>query len=718
MKKYNLRQMKSKAHGYRFTVGRILQLVVALVFLVFLGRFLYISISKQVAGENLSQRTKALYQRNEVLKATRGTIFDRNGFTLAEDSHVYTVYAILDKSSINYKNKPEYVVDKHKTAKKLATVLPLSESKIYDYLTPKTKVFQVQFGIGGSNLSLMQKEKIEKMHLPGIKFIEMPSRLYPNGVFASHIVGLANSEYDKKTNSTSLVGTMGIEAYYNKYLAGKDGYQESSVDASNYQLPNGTSAYKAAKNGDNIYLTLDSQLQNYLENLLTNVQNKYKPKALTAVVEDLKTGKVLAASQRPTFDPETKSGLTGSYRNILVQDTYEPGSVFKILSLSAAVNSGHYNPNELYKSGSITLNGSTIHDWNTSGWGSIPFSQAFPRSSNVGMATLEQKMGNKTWKEYLKRFRIGQLTHVTLPGEQTGTYTINNALQGGVTSFGQGVTVNVMQMMQVYSALANNGQMVKPQFVEKIETPTGKVIKKYKTIKVGKPVFSAATSKVVLENMQNVLNEKYGTGVAYKINGKSIGVKTGTAQIAGKSGYLTGANNYIFSVVGVTPATKPRYAIYLTMKQPQKMTEPAETILASIFKPMMNRIIMMNSKMLRASSASVEVPQFIGLTYDKAKQSAEDNSLSIVKLGSGTVVTNQLVSHGQKIQSGSKVFLLTSGTITYPNFTGWKISEVEQFAQLAGIKVKIKGSGTKVKSQSVVSGKQVKAGETIEINGK
>ena len=244
-------------------------------------------------------------------------------------------------------------VDKDKTAEKLATVLPLSKEQILKYLNPKTKAFQVQFGSGGSNLTIEQKKKIEQMKLPEIKFIEAPSRLYVNGVFASHIVGLAQPIYNKKTKSTDLVGTMGIEAYYDKYLAGKDGFKESSVDASEYQLPNGTNAYRAAKNGDDIYLTLDSQLQNYMENLLTRVQNKYQSKALTAVVEDLRTGKVLAASQRPTFDSQTKKGLTSSYTDLLTQSTFEPGSVFKILSFAAAINSGHYNPNELCKSGLI-----------------------------------------------------------------------------------------------------------------------------------------------------------------------------------------------------------------------------------------------------------------------------------------------------------------------------------------------------------------------------
>ena len=179
-----------------------------------------------------------------------------------------------------------------------------------------------------------------------MKFIATSSRLYPNGNFASHIIGLAQPEYDKKTNDETLVGTMGIEAYFNKTLTGTDGYRISPVDVSEYQMQKGNQVYKPVRNGNNLYLTLDSQLQSYLESHMSDVQSKYSPTSITAVVEDMKTGKILAASQRPTFNPQTKKGLTKSYRNILVQDIYEPGSVFKVLSFAAVVNSGNYNPNE------------------------------------------------------------------------------------------------------------------------------------------------------------------------------------------------------------------------------------------------------------------------------------------------------------------------------------------------------------------------------------
>lgn len=720
MKKKNnsLKLQKSKAHGYRFTMGRILQLVVALVFLVFVGRFLYIGISKTVQGQNLSTRTKQLYMRNQVLKANRGTIYDRNGLVIAEDSHLYTIYAILDKSSINYKNKPEYVVNKQKTAKQLAKVLPISEKKILQYLSPKSKAFQVQFGSAGSGLTKDQKEKIEAMKLPGIKFIETPSRLYPNGVFASHVVGLAQPEYNKKTNSQTIVGTMGLEAWFNKTLTGTDGYKISSFYASENQTPNSTQTFKAAKNGNNLYLTLDSQLQSLLEEKLSEVQKAYDPVSMTAVVEDMKTGKVMAASQRPTFNPQTKKGLTKSYRDILVQDTYEPGSVFKILTLAAAINSGNYHPNQYYNSGSVNVGGSTIHDWLTSGWGSIPLSQAFPRSSNVGFVHIEQAMGAKTWRKYLNRFRIGKKTDVTLPGEQAGLISFKGVTDQAVTSFGQGVNVNVMQMMQAFSSLGNNGQMVKPQFVDKITDANGKTIKSYQVKKVGKPVYSKATRKLLIKNMKRVLNKQIGTGYAYKMSGISLGVKTGTAQIAKPNGggYLTGDSNYIFSVVGVTPTKNPRYCVYLTLKQPRKMTVSAEKILASIFKPVMRRVVIVSkSESLASSSSVVKTPSLTQMSYAKAKKKATAAGLNVLKISSGYKIVKQGVKKGQKVSSGSTILLLGDGTAKCPNMNGWSLEELNQFANLTGVKLTIKGSGT-VNKQSLKVGTKIKTGQKISIN--
>lgn len=688
----------SKSHVNRNVVGRLLQISMAFVFLLFVGRFLYLSISKTIAGENISERVGNLYKRDEILKSVRGAIYDNSGNVIAEDSHSFTLYAILDKSSLDYKGKPMYVVDKKKTAEKLSTVIPLSEKKILKYLHPKHKAYQVEFGTAGSGISLATKKKIMAMHLPGIHFDETPSRLYPNGRFASHIIGIAQPFNDKKNHSINLIGTMGIEKYFNKVLSGKDGRRIALVDAGEYQLPGGQHSYKAPINGNNIYLTIDSQLQIYLENLLDAVQNKYKPKALTAIVEDVKTGKIMAASQRPTFDPATRKGLNDNWRNILVQDSYEPGSVFKILSITAAIQEGKYNPKEYYRSGSITFNGSTIHDWNYTGWGAIPFEQAFPRSCNVGMSILVNRLGRHTWRRYLDNYHIGKKTNITLPDENSGLINIHSQIDQAVTSFGQGINVNAMQMMQVYSALANSGQMLKPQLVEKIVSSSGKVIKRYKKIKVGKPVYSQETAQTTLKLMRDVVEKEYGTGMTYKIPGKSIAVKTGTAQIAGiHGGYLKGDRNYLFSVVGLTPADNPRYCIYITMKQPQIMSDPPETIMSLIFKPLINRVSV--SSKVDMMDEQITIPSVKGQSREQAVRLLEKMGLYVETIGSGHKVEAQSILANTKVNPNSKIIIFTGGIIRCPNMKGWTIKQVTQFANISKVKVEVLGKG-KVYKQS------------------
>lgn len=688
----------SKSHVNRNVVGRLLQISMAFVFLLFVGRFLYLSISKTIAGENISERVSNLYKRDEILKSVRGAIYDNSGNVIAEDSHSFTLYAILDKSSLDYKGKPMYVVDKEKTAEKLSTVIPLSEKKILKYLHPKHKAYQVEFGTAGSGISLATKKKIMAMHLPGIHFDETPSRLYPNGRFASHIIGIAQPFNDKKTHSINLIGTMGIEKYFNKVLSGKDGRRIALVDADEYQLPGGQHSYKAPINGNNIYLTIDSQLQIYLENLLDAVQNKYKPKALTAIVEDVKTGKIRAASQRPTFDPATRKGLNDNWRNILVQDSYEPGSVFKILSITAAIQEGKYNPKEYCRSGSITFNGSTIHDWNYTGWGAIPFEQAFPRSSNIGMSILVNRLGRHTWRRYLDNYHIGKKTNITLPDENSGLINIHSQIDQAVTSFGQGITVNALQMMQVYSALANSGQMLKPQLVEKIVSSSGKVIKRYKKIKVGKPVYSQETAQTTLKLMRDVVEKEYGTGTTYKIPGKSIAVKTGTAQIAGiHGGYLKGDRNYLFSVVGLTPADNPRYCIYITMKQPQIMSDPPETIMSLIFKPLINRVSV--SSKVDMMGEQITIPSVKGQSREQAVRLLEKMGLYVETIGSGNKVEAQSILANTKVNPNSKIIIFTGGIIRCPNMKGWTIKQVTQFANISKVKVEVLGKG-KVYKQS------------------
>lgn len=685
-----VKKTRKSPQGNRRVFGRLLVLIIAAIFVVFAGRFMYIAATGQIAGVDLTKRSHKKYEEDSVIRAQRGTIYDSLGNVLAQDTNAYSVYAVLSHDYVGANKKPLYVTNKRKTAKILSQYLPLSESKLYQLLTPQNKaVYQVEFGSAGQNLSLSIKRKIEAQHLTGIYFKESPTRLYPNGTFASHVVGLAQTPKGQEANgSQDLVGVMGIEKYFNQQLTGQDGYKNLMQDSYGYALSQKQNKVKAAKNGQDVYLTLDSRLQSYLETLLTDVNKKYKPVSMNAVLMNAKTGEILAASQRPTFNASTKKGIGDIWRDTLVEDGYEPGSVLKIATLSAAIDSGHYNPNEYYKSGSVQVGDKKISDWQTSGWGTIPLSQAFARSSNVGMVKLEQEMGPSVWKKYIQKFGFLKKTGIELPGEVPGTLQYTRPLDQATTSFGQGINVNVMQMLQMTSAIANNGTMVKPQILAGVGQR-----QTIKPISAGKPI-KASTAKKVLQNMEDVVYQKYGTGQVYQIPDYKVAVKTGTAQItAPNGGYLTGANNYIFSVAGIAPADNPKYILYITMKQPQQMTDSAETILSKIFNPMMQRALEYTKKAERDKQQQVKVPSVLSESTTNAQKKLSDLGLKTALVGSGNLVVQQVPSAANIILPNQRVLLMTNGAMTMPDVTGWSKNDLLKLSQLTGIQVEIKGSG-------------------------
>ncbi|MFC6316320.1 penicillin-binding protein [Lapidilactobacillus achengensis] len=701
----------------RGVIGLVLAALSIIVLLLFVIRFAYIAGSGHVGQVDLTKKTQKKYRFDQVIKARRGTIYDANGNAVAEDSNVYTLYAVLDKNQVSTAGRPLYVKDKAKTATVLSKYLKISATEITKTLNQNQ--FQVEFGAAGRNLSLEIKQKITDEKLPGINFTETPSRLYPNGTFASHIVGLAQLKTTvDQTNQQStqqLKGLMGVEQYFNKQLTGVNGRQVAKLNNYGYELPDSKRVVKKAEDGSDVYLTLDSRLQSYLEQLLQDVQDKYDPTELSAILMNAKTGAIIAASQRPTFNAATKSGLETQWRDSLVEDAYEPGSVFKVLLLAAAIDSGKYNPNATYRSGSVTINGSTIRDWNQVGWGTIPFSQVIPRSSNTGAVHIEQALGETLWKEYLNRFRVGQKTGITLPNEASGSIQIKTPLDRAITSFGQAVNVSAVQMMSFLSAIANQGEMLQPRIVSKVVSNQGKVTKYDKKV-LGTPI-SADTAKQVIAAMRQVVEADYGTGQQYKIDGydQQIAVKTGTAQIASsKGGYLTGSNDYIYSVAGIAPADDPEYILYVTAKQPDITKADAISILSEIFNPLMKRALNYRTTSADTDANSIKMSKLTGLASAAAVKKAKDQGLTVTQVGNGSKIVQQLPAAGEKVIAKQRVVLLTEGAMTMPNVVGWSKNDVLKLAEITGGDFKFSGDGY-VTSQSLKAGAVITAGQQIVI---
>lgn len=381
----------------------ILSICFALFFFVILGRMAYIQITGKADGEVLATKATEQHEKKRTIEASRGSILDRNGKVIAEDTATYKLIAVLDEKMTTDKKHPQHVQNKEKTAEELSKVIDLDKAEILDILNKKGAK-QVEFGSAGRDITYSQKQKIEKLKLPGISFLRDTKRYYPNGIFASNLIGYA--EVDQKTNE--ITGAMGLEKVLDQYLKERDGYVTYESDKSGWELPNSKNKITAPKNGDNVYLTIDQKIQTFLEDSMTKVAEKYKPKKVMAAVVDPKTGKVLAMGQRPSFDPNTRD--VTNYYNDLISYAYEPGSTMKIFTLAAAIQENVYNGNEKYKSGTYKVGGEPVKDHNDGvGWGPTTYHDGVVRSSNVAFAKLvNEKLGYSRFNEYLHKFNFYQ----------------------------------------------------------------------------------------------------------------------------------------------------------------------------------------------------------------------------------------------------------------------------------------------------------------------
>ncbi|WP_432226960.1 penicillin-binding protein [Limosilactobacillus fermentum] len=695
----------------RKTFGMWFFLVAAIIFILFTVRFSYIAIFKDVQNHNLKSQAAKLYTSSQVIPAKRGTVYDADGNPIATDTSKYTVYAIIDSSYRSASGKALYVTNKKKTAKVLAKYLDLSEAQILKILSPSSKgIFQVQFGTAGSNLSVATMEKIKKANLPGINFTQIPAREYSEGNFASQLLGMTTLKTNTKTGTTQLVGDMGLEGYFNKQLTGTNGYRTVKQDVYGYQLADSSTKGRKVENGDNITTTLNNKVQHQMETLVSKVEKETQAEGITAIVMEAKTGKIVAATQRPNMKSETPS-----WTNALTQQTFEPGSTMKVLALAAAINSGNFDPNATYTSGTWSLGGGKITDWVTSGWGTITYKEGFYRSSNVGFAHVEQNMGAKTWMKYIRRFGLLKKVNVYGMGNETAGYTtFKGKLEQANTAYGQGITVNVMELMQAYTAIANNGKMVKPYWIEKVTDPnTGKTVKKLSTTVVGHPI-SASTAKQVRKYMEGVIYNKVGTGQSYKVSGYRIAGKTGTAQIAGTNGYETGTNDYIYSFAGFAPAKNPKYIIYLSMKKPKNLTKAAETYLSSISTPIIKYLLDQEKLESEGQQGVVKVGNYVGKNAQTVQTSLAKKKLQVTVIGGNKKITAQSLTAGKEAIINSRLILKTSGEMTMPDVSGWSQADVAQLAQMMGLKLSLTGSGY-ASNQSISVGTPVKAGDSLKV---
>lgn len=678
------------------------------LFFLLLSRFVFIQVTGTAEGQVLSTKADSKYSREQVIPASRGKIIDRNGDIIVEDTLSYKIIAVISPEATNNSSAPRHVVDPEKTAKVLAEYIDMPEQDILDILNKYIKAgkYQVEFGKAGRDISYKVMTEIKNNNLPGIIFVQDMKRLYPNGQFASHLIGFALKEENEDGEAVA-VGKMGLEYIYDEELTGTPGKVNFKSDTKGFLLPNAEKMITNPKDGDNIYLTIDKTIQNFLEDALNKAEEKYNPEKMTAIVANPKTGEILAMSQRPTFEPNTREGLSTNWLNEAIEQTIEPGSTMKIFTLASAIEEGVWEPNATYKSGSYKVYDRTIRDHNVYGWGTISYLEGFQRSSNVSMAYLLNRIGDETFIDYIHRFGFGEKTGIDLPHEATGTVSDKYPINRVTTTYGQGTTVTPIQLVQAMTAIANKGKMMQPYVIDKIVDPsTGKLISDHKPVEKESPI-SEKTADQVKEILASTVTSEKGTAQRFKLDDYTTAGKTGTAQIANpEGGYYWGRNLFLYSFLGMAPVEDPQLIVYVAVHKPQLKdtevgSEPTSDIFNSVTENSLKYLNIQPENLELASS--IKMPNIVGQNMMESQTTLESQGLKTVIIGQSENVKEQFPAAGTSILAKGTVFIKGEGDIKLPNFTGWSKRNIMIYKSLSNIPIEISGEGY-VTSQSLTAG--------------
>lgn len=706
--------MKSKKKRNNIRYSRVIILISLLLFCLMIWRVIELGLSKEIDGINLKELASQRTTRTDVTVAKRGAIYSSNGDILAQNVSSYKLIAYLDKKRTTNKKKPQHVIDKEDTATKLAPILGMEKDEVLKYLN-KENVYQTEFGSKGKNLNELTKKKIEDLNLPGLDFIESFRRYYPKGQFASYTLGYARNAEDDNNNSI-IKGEMGIEKQYDSILKGEDGYTTYQKDVRGYKIANTPVIKKDAVQGKDIYLTIDSNIQFFVEQALNSADRDYDWDWFHITILDAKSGAVLGTATSPSFDPN-KRNIT-NYLDTLVASPYEPGSTMKTFTYMAAMENGVYDGSETYKSGIyVTSDGTEIGDWDRGGWGVISYDKGYAMSSNVGVINIiNRHMSSMMLRQYFRKLGFGKKTGIELPNESRGNLEFKYETEIYNAGFGQGITTTPIQNVKALTPLTNDGMLLEPYIIAKmVNSETGKADLENKRTEIER-VASSTTVKKMLQLMDDCVNGIGNTGSGYRIDSKELIGKTGTAQIANEkgSGYLNGKEDIISSFAGIYPKSNPQIIIYASVKRPsagsqKPVSNAVKEIVSNISKYYGNSDTVSNAIEIK----DYKVPNFVSKKNDQAKSQLEANKINYVFLGNGNKVVKQSPSKGDVITTNDTVYLITNDSgITIPNVVGMSSKVAKDILQKLGVKVKLDGVGY-VTEQSATPGLAITDGMEI-----
>lgn len=703
----NTRNGKSKTWNFP---KKVFVIFLVFIFIIFL-QYAYVSLSPKVYGIDMDQFASNRYTVSSTLKAKRGNIYDTTGNLLALNVSSYTVIAYLSESRTGSSSTPLHVVDKETTADALAPVLGMSKESLLNLLNKNA--YQVELGPGGRGITELKKEEIEALNLPGIDFIEDQKRYYPNGDFASYIIG-----YAKKQDDGSITGELGIESKYEDILKGTDGSTKYQQDRYGYKIPDTPETTVDPENGADIYLTIDSGIQRFLEDAVKANTEEYNPEWTILTVMDAKSGKILGSATNPSYNPNLLN--MKSYENPLVTYAYEPGSTMKIYTYMCAMEKGTYNGDATYLSGKYDIGENTVQDWNGKGWGYITYDLGFEYSSNVAVVNLVNSAINRTdLKECFQKYGFGEKTDIELSRELSGSLNFYYPIEVATASFGQGIATTPIQNLQALSIIANNGKMVKPKIIEKIVNPnTGKTEYEYK-LDISEQLVQESTVNKIKELMSNVINGKNEgtTGYYFKVEGADLIGKTGTSQYYdSESGYSTGKNNYVYSFAGMFPKDDPEIIIYASYKNPTwsknvGLSKMIKSVVKDIAK--YHDVGTYNEQNKEGSKYIVE--SFINKNVEDVKTKLNSYNIKMISVGNGDKIIKQSSIVGSSVVSGDTIIVITNDSnYTMPNVVGWSRKEIISLCNVLGISYEFEGYGY-ANTQSIQAGSKINDGDTLKV---
>lgn len=680
-----------------------------IIFLLLLMKIGWIQFMR---GDDFQEMALDSRMREIPIEAMRGDIYDRNGEKLVTSINVDSVYAL-----------PRQVENPEEAAEILAPILEMDKDRIYKILSRNSAYEWIK-----RKISKEMSQKIKELNLSGIFMIEESKRQYLHETLAPHLLGFTGVDNQ---------GLIGIEKTYDQFLQGEAGSILVEHDAGGRKLSDSIQKYVNPQKGDSLILTLDENIQYFVERELDKVVARYQPELAVVIVMEPDTGEILAMGNRPTFNSNSWGDVEVSVwdRNPAIWYNYEPGSTFKIVTVSAAVNEKVVSREDtFFDPGYVSVADRNIRCWKDGGHGSQSFEQAVMNSCNPAFVEIGLSLGIERFYKYLESFCFGEKTGIDLPGEASGIIIQQeNAtnLNLATMAMGQSIAVTPIQLIRAVSAVANGGTLMEPLLVKEVVNEKGESVKAFKAEKV-KQILSLESSKEVASLLEKVVAE--GTGRNAFVEGYRVAGKTGTAQVVGESGgYVDG--EYVASFAGFAPADDPQFAMLIMIAKPQGGVYYGGQVAAPVFQAIATDILhylkVPEDKSLvkpkdpalwyEPIKVEVEVPLVEHYPVNEATKMLAQYGLTAKTNGEGSIVYSQTPKGGTMVYTGTEVLLNLdvaldkNKKITVPNLTGLTEEEAINLLLEMNLFAEIEGTGL-VSEQNPASGTMVSKGSKIELN--